>query len=228
MKRIFATDLDGTLIYSEKYDFKADKVLVDEINAYKGYMNKYLYDNLEDFDKDIKFIPLTTRTEKEYKRIHFPFIPTYALVFNGAILLKDNEVDEEWKQETLKLLEDNNIIEDLLHYFELFSKDERVDIVRNRQNYFLLVKTKYSQELRPYLESCIDETRFKVYGKGNKLYIIPKVLEKGNSLKRLKEKLQVDYVISAGDGDIDISMLQEANRVIECEELRESGDYRVE
>lgn len=224
--KIFMTDLDGTIIYSKHYEFNAEKILVDSYKDYTAFMNKHLYDSLYAFNKEIPFIPVTTRTLEQYERIKFPIVPSYALVLNGAMLIKDGKIDNDWLNESRYIVADykyemnmaNKVIECVADSFDI-SKFQYVN------QFFIFVKTEYPNALIELLKRNLDLSKLDIYNKRSKVYVVPKPLSKGNALVRLKKLLHSNYVITAGDSDIDIPMLSMADKVIPCEILKEKGEY---
>lgn len=224
--KIFMTDLDGTIIYSQRHEFNAEKIPVDNYKDYIAFMNKHLYDSLDVFNKKVPFIPITTRTLDQYERIKLPIIPNYALVLNGAMLIKDGKIDGDWLDESRRIITNyqsemdlaNKIIESLIDAFHI-SKMQYVN------QFFIFVKTEYPKELIELLKRNLDLSKLDLYNKKSKVYVLPKPLSKGNALIRLKRRLHSNYVIAAGDSDMDIPMLNIANEVIPCEILKEKGEY---
>ena len=177
---IFNSDLDNTLIYSYKHDIGADKINVEiyedrEISFITNKTSKLLKDVVE---KTI-FVPTTTRTIEQYKRIDLGIgIPKYALVCNGGILLKDGLEDNEWYMESLNMIKD--------------SREELEKVV---------------DELR----QSLDRNKVDIFNNGAKVYIVPKKLNKGAAILRLKEKLGVEKTIAAGDSEFDVSMIEKSD-----------------
>jgi hydroxymethylpyrimidine pyrophosphatase-like HAD family hydrolase len=224
--KIFMTDLDGTIIYSDRHEFHADKVPVDSYNGHASYMNKRLYDSLDEFNKMVPFIPITTRSLDQYERIKLPIVPNYALVLNGAILVTDGHIDDNWLAESRYIIKDcqkqmnyaKDIIESAAEIFHI-SKMQYIN------QFFIFAKTDCPNELVNLLNHSIDLKKLDVYNKKNKVYVLPKQLSKGNAVTRLKKRLNVKYVMAAGDSEMDIPMLKIADEVIPCDILKEKGEY---
>lgn len=226
MKKIFMTDLDGTIIYSKNYEFDAEKVLVDKYNGYEAFMNKHLYTSLCEFNKIVPFIPITTRSLDEYERINLPIIPDYALVSNGAILLKDGNIDNDWLNESRKLIKESQCeMNFALEAINAVVNDFAITKLRYINDFFIFIKSDKSSELIKFLEEMLDFSTVELHHKRNKVYILPKSLSKGNALLRLKKLLHCDYVIAAGDSGMDTSMLELADKTVPCDILREKGEY---
>ena len=101
------TDLDGTLIRSYRRKFDDDVICVerhrDREFSFISSKKLELLHNLIKND-NVLVIPITTRSEAEYRRIKIPDVSfKYALIDNGARLLVDGEIDEEWEKESKKM-----------------------------------------------------------------------------------------------------------------------------
>ena len=102
----FFTDLDNTLIYSYKHEIGEQKKSVE---LYQGRWISYMTNETESLLRRIRekcpVVPITTRTIEQYERIDlgvgdFP----YALTCNGGVLLINGQEDDQWYQESLKLV----------------------------------------------------------------------------------------------------------------------------
>lgn len=224
MKKIFATDLDGTVIYSKQYDFETDKIQVETHNQYESYMNKRLYDSLKTTNQIVPFVPITTRNLDQYERIQLPIVPKYALVLNGAMLLVDGKIDDKWLSESIQLAKP--FMTEL--YNAMFLADNsnyectHLDLLGQ---FFVFIKTVHPLELVDILKSRLDLSKVTVYHKKNKVYVIPTVFEKGYAIDRLKKICPFDFLIAAGDSAMDDSMLKKADKIISCDTLKEKGTY---
>ena len=72
-----------------------------------------------------------------------------------------------------------------------------------------------------YLKRELEEKLVDVCNNGEKIYIVPKNLNKGMALERIKEKIKADYVMAAGDSDFDVSMLKKADVCFIPKDLKE-------
>jgi len=92
---IFASDLDSTLIYSSRHCKlinEEELFPVDFYNNNCSFITKSMHLTLQHINENMLFIPVTTRSPKEYKRIKYFYDeikPKYAVVANGGIILKD-------------------------------------------------------------------------------------------------------------------------------------------
>ena len=100
MKKIlFASDLDNTLIHS--YKQKSDSDICVEL--YQEREQSFMSQNAVSLfrqmiqQKNICFLPVTTRTTAQYQRIFFPdgYRPKFAFTANGHILLHKHYFEEQ-------------------------------------------------------------------------------------------------------------------------------------
>lgn len=209
----FITDLDNTLIYSYKRELSADKVIIENKDGkVLSFMTKNSYDKLKHLNQKIGFIPLTTRSLEQYRRILFEgeLQPEYALVANGAILLKNGDIVTEWYNETLgEILEAE---EELKKAVEQLKQDELIYYdVKKIDGAFIFTKSKDIEVSIGRLEKVLNKDLIDIHTNGEKLYILPKKLNKGRALERLKRYLNLKLCVCAGDSEMDIPMLEEAD-----------------
>lgn len=216
---IFHSDLDSTLIYSDKNDIGSEKILLEEYESGATYITKKTFDGLVNISEKILTVPTTTRSEKLYNRINWQGCTfKYALVANGATLLENGKASEVWRKETQELLEPAK--DELARAARILDADKRrtrdIDIVDEA---FLFTKVSQIDEVVSEIEGKLDLSKVTIRRYKNKLYVLPKSLEKGVALQRFKryvaekEKIGEDdiLVIAAGDGEFDVSMIEEAD-----------------
>ena len=69
---LFASDLDNTLIYSYKREI-GKKVLVETMGEKElSFMTENTWRLLKELPPHMMFVPVSTRSEEQYKRICFP------------------------------------------------------------------------------------------------------------------------------------------------------------
>lgn len=208
---IFASDLDNTLIFS--YKKAIPNSICVEIKEEKelSFMTSYCYSELQKIIKKIIFVPITTRSIEQYKRVKL--IQTgnieYALVANGGILLVNNEIDKLWYNQTLELVSES--MHELNEALKILDSDKNIYLkARIVDKLFVFGKTKDIYATANNLKSLLDLNKVYVSNVGEKIYILPKILNKGTALKRIKEKFN-DTIICSGDSDFDIPMLELAD-----------------
>ena len=207
---LFASDLDNTLIHSYKKAIKGDVCVEWKDGKELSFMAYESYHLLKKIVKKCEFIPVTTRSLEQYRRIDLGVIPKYAIVANGAMLLVDGKVDEEWIMETRELIS----IE-----LPVIKENSIVSDIRYVDDFFIFLKSEKPKEAVAYLESVICNEKFAITDINSKVYIIPRNLNKSGAVNRLRKKLDKNYIICSGDSALDISMLEIADIAFHPETL---------
>lgn len=224
---IFNSDLDNTLIYSYKHDIGEDKKNVEIYeNREISFMTKKSYTLLKEIHKRMIFVPTTTRTVEQYNRINLGLNKIkYALVCNGGVLLIDGKSDEEWYTQTRKLIIGCDEVVD--RGISILENDKDVNFeIRYIEKLFVFTKSANPLRTAQRLKEKLDVKKVDIFVNGAKVYIVPKQLNKGMAVKRLRKKLLPDAVIAAGDSEFDISMLSEADYAFAPEWL-EAGSKKT-
>ena len=206
---LFACDLDNTLIYSYKHDIGKDKINVELYQAKEiSFITKKTHSLLQEVASRILFVPVTTRSIEQYKRISFPDISLdYALVCNGGVLLVKGKKDEFWYRESLRLIRPS--LEELNKGLSILESDTaRLLDVRFIENLFVFTKSAKPETTLAFLKKSLDANLVEVFNNGEKVYILPKGLSKGNAIKRFKNFIKADTVLAAGDSEFDVSMFE--------------------
>lgn len=96
---IFATDLDRTLIYSNRaFDNNNHFICVEHINAKEiTYMTQESIRLLHKLKEKVMIIPVTTRSIEQFKRVTIVSDSKYAITSNGGTILKNGKILKEWK-----------------------------------------------------------------------------------------------------------------------------------
>ena len=209
---ILFTDLDNTLIYSKKTDI-AEKVPVELYNGeINSFMSKYSYELLHKLNEKILIVPITTRTYIQYSRIELGIIPKYVLCANGGILLKDGIKSDEWYKESLDIVKPSSDEREKAYAF--LQKDKRRKFeCRNIDDLFIFTKCDETEDVVRDLKAILDMTKVEALYNKDKLYIMPKNLNKADTIKRFireyaTEKVQI---FAAGDTEFDTGMIDRAD-----------------
>lgn len=210
--KILCTDLDNTLIYSYKYDIGDEK---RNVEIYQGkeisFISELTYKLLEKVKKELLIIPTSTRTEEQYKRINLGIGNfKYALVCNGGLLLVDGQRDTEWYKKSLRLIKPSEL-ELKKALMILQNEPGRKFELRFIENLFIFTKCIKPEKVVGKLKSQLDQKRVSVFSNGEKVYVVPAQLSKGNAIRRLREYLNPECIIAAGDSEFDISMVESAD-----------------
>ena len=215
---IFASDLDRTLIYSNKFikEGNAQDVMEAEVKDGKviSYMSSKAFQMLGKISERVQFIPVTTRTMEQYKRIGLlrRIQHRYAIVANGGTIIEDGKVNQQWKSIVKKRLDG-----------ECISLGEAMDRFKRISSPVWVKKTKTADDLFFYnivdtqmipmgelsdFEKEMESAGWRMVHHSRKLYFIPKCVSKGDALLHISKKTDgFGDVISSGDSVLDIEMV---------------------
>lgn len=215
---ILFTDVDNTLIYSKKTDIK-DRISVEVYKGeYNSFMSKYSYELLKVLDERLLIVPVTTRTYMQYKRINLSIVPKYILCANGGRLLKNGESDDEWYLKSLEIIADSSV--ERQKAFTLLEKDERrIFECRNIDNLFIFTKCDDIKAVVKDLKSELNLDLVEVLHNKEKLYIMPKKLNKADMVRRFINKYKCEKIFAAGDTEFDKGMIELADTGFAHKEL---------
>lgn len=216
---LFFSDLDGTLIFSAKRKHPEDVVVEvkngEEITCITPRQAELL-PLLSD-----RIIPLTSRSVEQYSRIRIDgFSPRYALCSNGAVLLVDGVPDEEWLARSRELF--GRAEGEIERFRGLLEKDENRSFeIRLVDGLFLFTKSTSPEKTLERLDKCGGEL-CDCFATGEKVYVIPKSLGKGEAVKRFAKRFPNNGEITcAGDSLMDLSMLNCAETAVFTENIPE-------
>lgn len=209
---IFHSDLDNTLIYSGRRKITGEKLCVEWNRGREfSFMTRRSYDLLLQVMGTVCFVPTTTRSVEQYKRIRLgEKEPDYALACNGGILLVKGVRDLCWHRESLELAAAAS--RHMEAAAALLDRDRNRNFeVRNLEGLFLFTRSDQPMESLKNLKENLDPEHVDVFVIGQKLYVLPKALNKGTAVERLKKRLGGNRVVAAGDSLMDVSMLEAAD-----------------
>ena len=146
-KNLFACDLDNTLIHSYKHREDGD-ICVEIYNSREqSFISPRVLELLQKITAEILFIPVTTRSVEQYKRIQWleGTTPEFAVVSNGANLIHNGNIDSEWQQDFYSCIEPykNELNEQQIKV----SQDKNFSICRIVDESFLFLKCR--DEIEP-------------------------------------------------------------------------------
>lgn len=209
---VFHTDLDNTIIYSYKHEIGPDK---RNVEIYQGreisFITEYTYRLLQQVREKMMVVPTTTRSIEQYQRIDLGVGAfSYALVCNGGILLVDGKRDDSWYRTSLALIGRSE--EELEKALQILEKDARRKFeLRFIERLFVFTKCSEPKQTVDDLREVLDTGLVDVFHNGEKVYVVPRDLNKGKAVQRFREYMHADFVIAAGDSEFDVPMLRSAD-----------------
>ncbi|MBF0709331.1 hydrolase (had superfamily) [Alkalihalobacillus hwajinpoensis] len=219
--RAFASDLDRTLIYSSRMieqDTQQNYELIETLDGKEiSYISNYASELLQKVNKEIYFIPVTTRTVEQYRRITFfqtTIQPEYAITSNGGRILKNGKVLSDWSNRINASLEECLSLDAFVRQLENLIKGNWVERIRHADYLFvyLIIKRDHvSSEELYHLFEWSREQGWQPSLQGRKLYFVPNPVNKWKAVDYLKKEIGLSYVYTAGDSLLDYELIYQGD-----------------
>ena len=214
MKILFACDLDNTLLHSYSHKKEGDICIEYKNGEEQGYVTKYVHDNFSSAINGVDFVPATSRSILQTKRISFfDKFAIYIIASNGGRLLVNGKEDNEWSKTTdtvFKTYKDefDKLTKKASEESELFKYARIVD------NTYFYLSVNDGFDVKSIFDNYQKNTTLVGLTNKKKIYFTPEQINKGHAVLKLKEKLGSDLVVAAGDSVLDLSMLNIADIAI--------------
>ncbi|WP_432521532.1 HAD family hydrolase [Kineococcus sp. SYSU DK006] len=224
-----ASDLDQTLVFSAR-SAQADVEQLVAVEEYEGrtisWVTPPAWRVLGDLVASGWFVPVTTRTPEQYRRIRWPQRPPrHAVCANGGVLLVDGAADAGWAARVRSrlagcapLAEVHARLRQLAAELLAAAPGSQEPAVRLVPDLFGYVVLREGQ--RPQLEGprlgelveLLDGWGYAVSLQGRKLYAVPRPLTKSAAVAEVVERRGADGFVAAGDSLLDVDLLVAAER----------------
>lgn len=211
---LFASDLDNTLLFSCKHKRDTDQCVEWLEGKEQGFFTLRTLELLPLVCERVRFVPVTTRSVVQYQRILWPgsCAPRYAVTSNGGVLLNNGRIDQDWYEETKRLVlpwqSELLRLEGKLREIPIPKRCRVVDEV------YLFAAFDNGEEAEYAAGLLREGTALETAVSGRKVYFFPPSINKGDALRCLRERFQLDKTICAGDSVIDLPMLRAADLAI--------------
>lgn len=233
MTTLIASDLDRTMIYSlsaagAPSTDDADLVCVEHYDGRpQSFMTAAAATLLRQISNAAIFVPTTTRTIEQYRRIDLPGGPhRYAVTSNGGNILVDNEPDLRWRAGVDARISDSG--PPLREVTAELARRIDKSWVRNfriADDLFCYLVVDLSALPTGFLEQWARWAamrNWKVSIQGRKIYTVPTALCKSAAVAELRDLVAVGHsgrhgpvtVLAAGDGALDAELLRRADKGI--------------
>lgn len=221
---MFVSDLDQTLIYSKKF-LNSSIINARLIETKDGeeisYMTEAAITKLKLFAQIHHFVPVTTRTIEQYKRISLfqhEIVPRYAVTSNGGNVLINGGIDKEWntrisKDIDLKCLPAPSVLEE----FSKIANERWVISQREADNlfsYFIIIENNIPLDELECFRKWLITSGWNMSVQGRKLYLVPDCVNKSNAICYVRELASANKVFAAGDSLLDLCMLSMADYAV--------------
>jgi hypothetical protein len=222
---LVASDLDRTLIYSAPAlgltvpDSEAPRLLCVEV--YEGrplsYMTETAAALLAGLPDHCVFVPTTTRTREQYRRVRLPGGPArYAVCANGGHLLVDGEPDPEWNAQVRRGLVGCAPLDEVCaHLREASGGGDWVLKQRVADGlfaYLVVDRGRLPQTWVKELAAWAEPRGWTVSLQGRKIYAVPGPLTKSAAVAEVARRTGATHTLAAGDSLLDADMLLAADR----------------
>jgi hydroxymethylpyrimidine pyrophosphatase-like HAD family hydrolase len=217
---IIASDLDRTLIYSnraiDEFGRPADTMLKpveSRDGRWISFMTNSSFIALEALFRQFLFVPITTRTIEQYRRIRIfqeELLPRYAITSNGANILLNGKQMKEWSESiSQKIKNEAATTEEITALFqkEGCNFDGIKRPVEDLFFYFILNNPLPVGD-KQMLSTLLAPFGWNVSLQGRKLYFIPKVINKGDALEFVCRHSGEIAFAGSGDSMLDLDFLK--------------------
>lgn len=223
---IYASDLDRTLIYSlgaigvpENTPGLIPAEIIE--GKTRSYISQQALNRLIDLNTRIIFIPVTTRTIQQYKRINLfqeTVIPDYAVTSNGGNILIGGVVDKEWRESIGRLVARHSAgAEEVRSYIKAVVREDWII----SENYcddlfysFMVYRDQLPLDEITNLSDRLYNLGWRVSLQGRKLYAVPAAVNKSDAILHLRRTVRSEPMVASGDSLLDKSLLESADYAI--------------
>ncbi|WP_438488175.1 HAD family hydrolase [Streptomyces sp. S186] len=222
---LVASDLDRTLIYSAAAlhltgpDAAAPRLLCVEI--YEGrplsYMTETAAALLTELARRTTFVPATTRTREQYRRIRLPGPPPeFAVCANGGQLLVRGEPDPDWRRTVAARLAARCApLDEIRAHLDRTADPAWLRSARTAEGLFAYLVVERSLLPASWVEDLAawaGPRGWTVSLQGRKIYAVPGPLTKSAAVAEVARRTGAPGILAAGDSLLDTDLLLAADR----------------
>ena len=221
---LFASDLDQTLIYSHRrlLNQELDQQIrpVESLeDRFISFMTQNALGTLKGIAQSCLFVPVTTRTKLQYRRINFHeygITHHYAVTSNGGTIFAEGVEDKDWSQIILEGKDNCLAARDLIAKFNNIAHPSWVikdsgKLADDLFYYCLIEREKIPATELAAFKIWASDNRWELSVQGRKLYLVPLNVNKKAAIQYIKEKEGITRVVAAGDSLLDLDMLKAAD-----------------
>jgi hypothetical protein len=221
---LVVSDLDRTLIYSASAlqlpysDEEAPTLVCVEVldGRPHSFLTLSAARRLNEIAFAATFVPTTTRTMAQYRRVRFPGVdPTYAITSNGGNILVNGRPDEQWHRSTASAIADCDA--DLVEVRAELKRRTQGDWALKRRVgddlfcYLVVEPTEMPDDFIESWTSWCSDRGWRVSVQGRKIYAIPNPLTKERAMLAVARRVEAEQIVAAGDGALDAGFLTAAD-----------------
>lgn len=222
MSVLIASDLDQTLIYSERSGRFDSLSAATCVEIYDGREQSFMLTSaaeaLTALSLCATIIPVTTRTVAQLGRVRLPTAAgRYAIAANGGTLLVDGEPDTSWAAQVAAGLRDSAPVTAVQEYLGRVCDPAWALSVRTADGLFCYAVV----DLERLPSGFLDEARewalahgWRVSKQGRKIYWVPQTLTKAAAAAEVARRTDAELLLAAGDSFLDQDLLEHADLAI--------------
>lgn len=223
---IYASDLDRTLIYSPAalgVPENTPGLLPAESDGGRtlSYISAAALEALSGLPPEVIFIPVTTRTVAQYRRIELfrdRVIPEYAVTSNGGTILVNGAVDGEWRAGMEAKVRAGSASPAEVRTIMLEAlRQEWIASERWCDEFFftfVVHRDLIPAETALALSDRLYGLGWRVSLQGRKLYAVPAAVSKSEAVLHISSRLGRRVMAASGDSLLDRSLLDIADCAI--------------
>lgn len=219
-----ATDLDRTLVHSARAAGPQVAGPVLGLERVRGVVTAQLTRRcaalLGELDRRALWVPATTRSVAEYRRLDLEgrlgVAPRFVVCAGGGVLLTGGELDGDWSAVVRDRLAGVAPIGEVADV--LVRHLARLDVagpVRDADGCFLVVRVRWPAGWLEELAAECDVRGWRVVAHGEKVHVLPAALTKGAAVEEVRRRTGARRVVAAGDSPLDADMLEAADAGIQ-------------
>jgi hypothetical protein len=229
MRTLVATDLDGTVLFSEQSiselasgearAARLQPVDVDGERVY-AYMTRSAVDRWSALAAVEAVVPVTTRSVPQYERLRLPGpAPRFAVVCNGARVLVDGESDPAWERAVRAVLAaDAAPFAEVWRTASTWKAERGFASLRAVEDFFVYLTVAHREDwlsgFAREVHAWCRERGWRASLQGRKLYLLPASLDKAPAVAEVVARLGASRVVAGGDSLLDERMLRAADAAI--------------
>ena len=213
---LVATDLDGTVIFSDRSvgaDRPADLQPVDPY----AYMTATAGRHWTALAQAGAVLPVTTRSVEQYLRLRLPGPrPPLAVVCNGARLLVDGENDPAWERVVRQRLTGSAAsFDEVFRQARAWGDEHPFKLVRAVEDFYVYfvapAREPWLSEFALHARDWARRHGWRTTLQGRKFYLLPAVLDKAPAVAEVADRVGAGRVLAGGDSLLDEQMLRAAD-----------------
>ncbi len=222
---LIAADLDRTLIYSAAAlalgmpDDQAPRLLCVEVHRGRplSFLTERAAELLRELSAAAEFVPVTTRTREQYRRVHLPGPPPrYAVCANGGHILSDGRTDRDWNDAVRRSLGTRcaPLAEILDHLVAVADPAwlRKARVAEDLFAYLLVERDLMPDDWLKELTAWAGPRGWRISLQGRKVYAVPELLTKSAALAEVVRRTGASRVLAAGDSLLDVDLLLAADK----------------